>query len=128
MLGFGAASTAIPCASLPASNAQRLVVLYTVAGLQGFFFGAVYASFQTCMWSLLPPHADLANVMGFAALAKVSGCGLGNFLGSSVLHSFSESAAGVESIHAVGYSAMCGTCAALIFASAVLLMDLRGRA
>jgi len=123
MLTFGAACTAIPCTSIPFGCSSRLLVLYGVAGVQGFFFGAVYATFQTCMWSLLPAQADLANVMGLCALAKVSGCGLGNFLGGFILHQFQEPFDdGV--IHVAGYAAMCACCAGVVLASAALLQEL----
>jgi len=90
---FGVVEAAMPVVGLLPHVAFRTVCFYAIGLFYGASFGSVYAHFQECTWSLLPPGVDVANAMGFAAMCKLAGVGLGNFLAGVILdicnsHSF----------------------------------------
>lgn len=121
---FGMVCAIIPVVSFPGSVRGRLQVFYGISIMLGVTFGAVYARFQTCLWSLLPPGSDVANAMGLAAVMKVAGCGLGNFFVGFILDSFrvSEGQVGqVGQVSPVGYAIVCWFCSLTVFASFAIL-------
>merc|ERR1719487_2872025 len=105
---------AIPCVGLFNELDTRLGVFYAIASFFGFAFGSVYARFQDCTWSLLPSGADIANLMGFAAMAKLAGVGIGNFIAGLILdHYVSQT----ETYEFRGYIVMCTFCAVVVGAA-----------
>mmetsp|Transcript_21616 Transcript_21616/g.50498 ORF Transcript_21616/g.50498 Transcript_21616/m.50498 type:complete len:615 (+) Transcript_21616:210-2054(+) len=114
---FGAIALAIPFQGLFPTQGQRVVAFYIVAALWGLSFGSVYARFQECTWSLLPSGVDIANAMGYAAMCKLAGVGIGNFVAGYILDGFVK---GHHSYQLRGYFIMCACCAIAVFASAGL--------
>merc|ERR1719313_413700 len=129
MVSFGAVCCVMPCVSfLPASQDHRLVAFYVVSFFLGLAFGSVYARFQACTWSLLPPHVDVANAMGFAAVAKLVGIGIGNFAAGFILDGFRASVDKTgQSYNFVGYMVMNGSSAGCVFISALLVLTIAGK-
>lgn len=118
MVCFGLSTLMLPATyHFPTLN-QRLCWFYFTGILLGLAFGSVYALFQSCMWTLLPANtSDVANAMGFAALCKCVGVGLGNFAAGLILDAFSLSDYGYS---ISGYWTMAVTCSVLVLASATL--------
>jgi len=116
-VSFGTVTLCIPLVALFPTKALRLVCFYIVACLFGLAFGTVYARFQECTWSLLPPCVDVANAMGFAAMCKLAGVGLGNFFAGIVLDVYSLQDGRYQYS---GYVILCLFCALVVFSSAVL--------
>jgi len=114
---FGATALAIPFQGLFPRQEQRVVAFYVVSAIWGMSFGSVYARFQECTWSLLPPGVEIANAMGFAAMCKLAGVGIGNFIAGYILDGFVQ---GKHSYKLHGYFIMCAACAAAVFISAGL--------
>lgn len=85
MIAFGISAQLLPSAALFKDEMWRLGCFYVSASMLGLSFGAVYALFQSCTWSLLPEGIDVANAMGFAAMSKCVGVGIGNFVAGWVL-------------------------------------------
>jgi hypothetical protein len=69
----------LPLTKLPSHTGTRLLVLTTISALMGMSFGSVFARFKVCTWMVLPHNVDMGNAMGFAALAQLTGTGIGNF-------------------------------------------------
>lgn len=113
---FGFVCAVIPGAGLWSDFTMRLVTFYIIAGFLGLSFGSVYARFQDCTWSLLPGDADIANLMGFAAMSKLAGVGIGNFVAGLILDSYVRGG----SIEFSGYILMCAFCATVVGVAAVL--------
>merc|ERR1719335_370218 len=113
---------AVVCAAIPITGCfpsynARMVSFYMLASVFGFAFGSVYARFQDCTWSLLPPSADIANLMGFAAMAKLAGIGIGNFIVGLILDMY-QNGSGSHSYAFRGYVLMCFFCATVVGLSA----------
>lgn len=123
-IAFGCLCAVVPAVCLPASVGQRLVALYVVSGFLGLSFGGVYSRFQTCTWSLLPSGVNVANAMGFAAVMKVTGCGLGNFIAGLILDTF-RVGGNVEHMGTVGYILMSWFCALCVFVCVCLITGIR---
>mmetsp|Transcript_99898 Transcript_99898/g.187957 ORF Transcript_99898/g.187957 Transcript_99898/m.187957 type:complete len:665 (-) Transcript_99898:87-2081(-) len=116
-VAFGVVCAAIPVVGLFPKHFQRVVSFYMLAALFGAAFGSVYARFQDCTWSLLRPGVDIANAMGYAAMCKLAGVGIGNFLAGIMLDFY---ASGSNSYEYRGYVIMCAFCALVVFISAAL--------
>lgn len=115
---FGVATLMVPLTYHLHGLSTRLCWFYMAGLLMGTAFGAVYALFQSCMWKLLPENAsDVANAMGFAALCKCVGIGLGNFAAGFILDAFSVS---THEYAIGGYWAVAVTCCVLVLASVAL--------
>lgn len=125
-VAFGLACTLIPVVGVPRSKSVRLIGFYVVSFVLGLSFGAVYSRFQSCIWSLLPPHVDVANAMGFAALAKLGGAGCGNFLAGLILDAFRQKhhASHGHSYSNVGWILMTWLSAACVFLCAYLIIGI----
>merc|ERR1719487_2974945 len=108
---------AIPCVGLFNELDTRLGVFYAIASFFGLAFGSVYARFQDCTWSLLPVGTDIANLMGFAAMNKLAGVGIGNFVVGLILDKF---ASGRDTYRFSGYVVMCFFCAFVVGVAAVI--------
>jgi len=89
--------------------------------LFGLCYGVVYSRFQTCIWLLLPSGINVANAMGFVAVAKVSGCGLSNFFAGFILDSFRIGA----NVDMAGYVTMSVFSTICILISVVILRDIQ---
>eukprot|EP00746_Dinoflagellata_sp_MGD_P162935 gnl/MRDRNA2_/MRDRNA2_90692_c0_seq1.p1 gnl/MRDRNA2_/MRDRNA2_90692_c0~~gnl/MRDRNA2_/MRDRNA2_90692_c0_seq1.p1 ORF type:complete len:589 (-),score=105.38 gnl/MRDRNA2_/MRDRNA2_90692_c0_seq1:3-1769(-) len=112
---FGVATLMVPVTYHLHGLSTRLCWFYTAGILMGTAFGSVYALFQSCMWKLLPENAsDVANAMGFAALCKCVGIGLGNFAAGFILDAFSVS---THEYAIGGYWAVAVTCCVLVLTS-----------
>eukprot|EP00747_Dinoflagellata_sp_TGD_P201907 gnl/TRDRNA2_/TRDRNA2_75390_c0_seq1.p1 gnl/TRDRNA2_/TRDRNA2_75390_c0~~gnl/TRDRNA2_/TRDRNA2_75390_c0_seq1.p1 ORF type:complete len:480 (+),score=61.34 gnl/TRDRNA2_/TRDRNA2_75390_c0_seq1:778-2217(+) len=122
-IAFGAAALCIPMIALFQSSRMRMVAMYIIAGALGLSFGSVYARFQECSWSLLPPGVNTGNALGFAAMCKLVGVGLGSFLAGFALDCRSN---GRDQYLVSGYVLMCIGCAVVVAISA-LLIDSIGR-
>jgi|Transcript_50832 hypothetical protein len=125
-MSFGFVCVIIPGVSLPSSTRDRLICFYVVSFFLGMGFGAVYSRFQACVWSLLPPQAEIANAMGFAALSKLAGAGFGNFIAGLILDSFRG---GYDTFHgqnynSMGYFVMCWASALCVFISSALVFTI----
>jgi len=122
LMVFSAASFSVVCAVIPVSGLfgdlqHRLLSFYLLASLLGLSFGAVYARFQDCTWSLLPDSADIANLMGFAAMCKMAGVGIGNFAAGWILDLYKT---GRDTNEFKGYVFMSFFCALVVAISTVL--------
>lgn len=124
-IAFGAVCIVIPLARLPATVFHRMLSFYVIASCLGLAFGSVYARFQECTWSLLPAGVDVANAMGYAAMCKLAGVGIGNFLAGIILDVYSMSVDGSERVQIPGYVFMCSFCAAVVFAAAGLAESIK---
>jgi len=122
LMVFSTAFFAVVCATIPMTGlfrtySVRVATFYTLAAFFGCSFGSVYARFQDCTWSLIPSGADIANLMGFAAMAKLIGIGIGNFVAGLILDSYTT---GRDTYEIKGYVVMCFFCATMVGISAVL--------
>jgi len=118
MILFGLATLGLPAAYHFSGEARRLCWFYFAGTLLGWAFGAVYALFQSCMWTLLPADtSDVANAMGFATLCKCLGIGLGNFAAGFILDYFSL---GPREYAIGGYWSVSVTCSVFVLLSAAL--------
>lgn len=125
-MSFGIACVLIPGVSLPSSPRDRLICFYIVSFFLGSGFGAVYSRFQACVWSLLPPQAEIANAMGFSALSKLAGAGFGNFIAGLILDSFRgffDPTHG-QNYNSMGYFVMCWASALCVFISSALVFTI----
>lgn len=113
---FAFVCAVIPAAGIFKTYGARLTAYYMFAGLFGFSFGSVYARFQDCIWSLLPNGGDIANLMGFAAMSKLAGVGIGNFVAGLILDHFAIG----DTYEFKGYILMCAFCAVVVGVAAVL--------
>mmetsp|Transcript_85130 Transcript_85130/g.155132 ORF Transcript_85130/g.155132 Transcript_85130/m.155132 type:complete len:699 (-) Transcript_85130:51-2147(-) len=116
--GFGVVCAAIPAVSIPAKQHERLSLFVLIAGSLGLTFGSVYSRFQACTWSLLPRNVDYGNAMGIAAMAKVVGCGVGNFIAGVILDCFRQSK---DNYNVEGYFVMSWASAFAVILSAIIL-------
>lgn len=121
MFAFALSAVLIPCASIPRQEQERVWAFYMISGALGASFGAVYARFQSILWLLLPANADFANALGFAAVCKVFGCGVGNFFAGFVLDAFRVQGIGGP-IQVSGYIIMCLLSSIMIVSSLMLLL------
>lgn len=129
---FGVSVCLMPLIGAPTTLEYRIGSFYVLAFLLGISFGSIYSRFQDCTWQLLPPDADIANAMGFAAMCKLVGAGLGNFYAGCVLNFFAivpqatatmtkGSRPGdrvidtLTAYSAQGYVTMCTSCALVLF-------------
>mmetsp|Transcript_139197 Transcript_139197/g.388397 ORF Transcript_139197/g.388397 Transcript_139197/m.388397 type:complete len:648 (-) Transcript_139197:81-2024(-) len=118
---FGAVAAAIPLVGLMPTVDSRKVAFYVVAILFGFSFGSVYARFQECTWSLLPSGVDVANAMGYAAMCKLAGVGIGNFFAGIILDCSALSSEDSDAGYSLtGYLIMCFICAGVVLLSGYL--------
>jgi len=122
LMVLSAASFSVVCAVIPVSGLfgdlqHRLLSFYLLASLLGLSFGAVYARFQDCTWSLLPDSADIANLMGFAAMCKMAGVGIGNFAAGWILDLYKT---GRDTYEFKGYVFMSFFCALVVAISTAL--------
>jgi len=121
---FGAVAAAIPFDGFLPTLTIRKVCFYFISVAFGFSFGAVYARFQECTWSLLPAGVDVANAMGFAAMAKLAGVGIGNFFAGIILDVFSakdsEQDYGEQDYSLSGYLLMSLFCSFVVLLAAYL--------
>jgi len=125
IISFGVVCCVMPTVSLLRTAHMRLMSFYIVAFFLGLAFGSTYSRFQACTWSLLPPHVDIANAMGFAAVAKLTGVGLGNFIAGFVLDGFRTTVdAGGQNYGSVGYFVMNWSSAVCVFISAALVLSI----
>jgi len=124
MFSFGVVTCIMPIVSfLPQSERQRLIYFYVVSFLLGLTFGSVYSRFQACTWSLLPPHVDIANAMGFASVAKLVGVGIGNFVAGLILDGFRTTVdMNGQNYGFIGYLVMNWSSAGCVFFSAALVL------
>jgi len=120
-IAFGVVAACIPLTAVPQTVNQRISAFYGISALFGMAFGSVYARFQECTWSILPPRVDVANAMGFAAMSKLAGVGLGNFVAGIILD---LAATGHKTYSPMGYVVMCLFCSALVFSSAYLIQGI----
>jgi len=116
-LCFAMVITIIPFLGLISGLHNRTVGFYIFAIAFGFGFGSVYARFQECTWSLLPKGIDVANAMGWAAMCKNAGIGLGNFFVGFILDYFRD---GPKAYSLPGYFVMCAFCCFVVFLTAFL--------
>jgi len=114
-LFFGGVAFAMPFVGLLPNIALRTVCFYIIAVLFGGAFGSVYSRFQECTWSILPRGIDVANAMGFAAMCKLAGVGIGNFLAGIILD-----VCNMHSLVLSGYFIMCTLCSVVVMMSARL--------
>jgi len=122
-VSFGVVCAVIPTVGLMSTMKQRLVAFYFVGAALGFSFGAVYQRFQECTWSLIPPHAEIANAMGFCGMCKLAGVGIGNFLVGIILDRSSGTVGGHghgTKYSLSGYWAMCAFCTVAVLSAAAL--------
>lgn len=126
IFGFGIVCAVIPATSIPAKQHERLTCFVLIAGALGTTFGSVYSRFQACTWSLLPRNIDYGNAMGFAAVAKVVGCGVGNFVAGMILDFFrhSKDNGPWDNYDVMGYCVMCWASAFVVILSAVILISI----
>lgn len=122
---FGIVCLVIPVVGLVPGTPHRIDLFYLVAVAFGSAFGSVYARFQECTWSILPPKVDIANAMGFAAMCKLAGVGLGNFFAGIILDYYAKDK---ETYRLTGYGIMCVSCASVVFVSAALARRVGQRA
>jgi len=120
---FGAVAAAMPVVGLLPNIAFRTCSFYAIAVLFGAAFGSVYSRFQECTWSLLPPGVDIANAMGFAAMCKLAGVGMGNFLAGIILDVCTSHGHSL-----IGYFIMCTLCAFVVLYSAKLAQEVSATA
>jgi len=120
---FGAVAAAMPVVGLLPNVVFRTCTFYAIAVLFGAAFGSVYSRFQECTWSLLPPGIDIANAMGFAAMCKLAGVGVGNFLAGIVLDICNARGHNLS-----GYFIMCTLCAFVVLFSAKLANEVAATA
>jgi len=118
---FGVVCAIIPLVGLLPTLTSREVLFYFVAIAFGMSFGSVYARFQECTWSLLPTGVDVANAMGFAAMCKLAGVGIGNFFAGIILDMFAQD--GEEAYSLGGYVLMCLFCSCVVLLSGRLAHD-----
>eukprot|EP00747_Dinoflagellata_sp_TGD_P223300 gnl/TRDRNA2_/TRDRNA2_94897_c0_seq1.p1 gnl/TRDRNA2_/TRDRNA2_94897_c0~~gnl/TRDRNA2_/TRDRNA2_94897_c0_seq1.p1 ORF type:complete len:423 (-),score=69.31 gnl/TRDRNA2_/TRDRNA2_94897_c0_seq1:60-1238(-) len=116
-IAFGLVAIAIPVIALFPTNKSRMIAMYVMAGCMGLSFGSVYARFQECSWSLLPPGVNTGNALGFAAMCKLAGVGLGSFVAGFALDYRSKSK---DEYMVSGYVLMCFGCAVVVAISAFL--------
>lgn len=126
MFCFGVVCCIMPCVSfLPASQQRRLICFYVVSFFLGLTFGSVYSRMQACTWSLLPANVDIANAMGFAAVAKLVGVGIGNMVAGLILDAFRTTIdVNGQNYSFVGYLVMNWSSAACVFVSAALVLTI----
>lgn len=117
---FGLVVLMIPTAALVTSLTWRIVYFYIIGSAFGFSFGSVYARFQECTWSVLPPDVDIANAMGFAAMCKLAGVGIGNFVVGFILDAFSEGPEQDHHYQLIGYVIMCFFCTFVVLVAGAL--------
>mmetsp|Transcript_68400 Transcript_68400/g.216385 ORF Transcript_68400/g.216385 Transcript_68400/m.216385 type:complete len:548 (-) Transcript_68400:77-1720(-) len=123
---YGTSVLGYPLVGIFASVQADLVVLYLLSCVLGLSYGAVYSLVQTCTWSIIPRGANVANWMGLASLAKVTGCGLGNFVAGLILDSF-RARGGRSGVAVPGYAAMSWYCAVSVFLSVAIVRNLHRR-
>jgi len=123
-VSFGVVCAAIPLAALPAQVEARLAVLYAVGACLGLAFGSVYVRYQECTWTLLPDGADVANAMGFSAMTKMAGVGIGNFVVGLILDYYSSGSSG-EMYELGGYLIMSAFCAVTVWCSAYFVSTIK---
>lgn len=124
MTFFGLTTLMLPLTHHLDGLNTRLCWFYITGLLMGSAFGSVYALFQSCMWTLLPANtSDVANAMGFAALCKCVGIGLGNFGAGFILDAFSM---GQNEYAIGGYWAVAATCSVLVLVSVALGYGVEG--
>lgn len=111
-------------AQLPTMD-ERLRAFYVLSVAFGLSFGTVYARFQECIWNLLPQGVDIANAMGFAAMCKLAGVGLGNFAAGAILDRFADVRSNYDTR---GYVVMALLSSGCVFTSAVLARAIAGMA
>mmetsp|Transcript_85249 Transcript_85249/g.178150 ORF Transcript_85249/g.178150 Transcript_85249/m.178150 type:complete len:682 (+) Transcript_85249:103-2148(+) len=123
---FAIAAVCVPLVHLPETEYLRILSFFIVASFLGLAFGAVYARFQTLIWFVLPSDADFANALGFSAVCKVAGCGIGNFITGLLLDTFRVRGlpAGVEKVEVRGYVVMCCLSSFLVIASAIAVRSI----
>merc|ERR1712008_600186 len=122
-LFFGGVAFAMPFVGLLPNIALRTVCFYIIAVLFGGAFGSVYSRFQECTWSILPQGVDIANAMGFAAMCKLAGVGIGNFLAGIILDICTSRGHSLS-----GYFIMCPLCAFVVLSSAKLANEVAATA
>mmetsp|Transcript_104128 Transcript_104128/g.222475 ORF Transcript_104128/g.222475 Transcript_104128/m.222475 type:complete len:636 (+) Transcript_104128:146-2053(+) len=114
-VSYGAATLLIPLVGFLGSKSSRASCFYGIGILLGSAFGSVYTRFQERTWSILPQGVDVANAMGFAAMCKLAGVGIGNFMAGLILDFNTTEDRGYEFS---GYVIMCLFCAIVVFISA----------
>lgn len=125
VMAYGLTCCVIPTVSLAPSQDAGLMLFYVISFFLGLTFGSVYSRFQACTWSLIPPHADIGNAMGFAAVTKCAGVGIGNFAAGLILDGFRRRVDIVgQSYGNAGYMAMAWSSAFCVFVSAALVLSI----
>lgn len=125
IIAYGVTCSLIPIVTLAPTIKIALMMYYVISLFMGFAFGSVYTRFQACTWVLIPPHADIGNAMGFAAVAKCAGAGAGNFLIGLLLDRFRRNYDQVGQSYArVGYVVMSWTSAFCVFVSAAIVISI----
>jgi hypothetical protein len=123
----------VPIVVLPSASREfRLRCFYIISSCFGVTFGCVFSRFQTCIWMLIPRHADIASTMGFVTLSKCMGVGIGNLAAGIILHRFRSEVKGgsqnYESYAVSGYYIMTLLSAFVAFLSvAILWLGVRKR-
>eukprot|EP00927_Polykrikos_kofoidii_P078301 TRINITY_DN75143_c0_g1_i1.p1 TRINITY_DN75143_c0_g1~~TRINITY_DN75143_c0_g1_i1.p1 ORF type:complete len:603 (-),score=84.27 TRINITY_DN75143_c0_g1_i1:50-1858(-) len=115
---FGVVEMLIPAVAIFPTVELRTVVFYLLATAFGVSFGCVYCKFQECTWLLLPDGADVANSMGFAAMSKLAGVGLGNFCLGGVLDVYAKKGGGHDF---GGHVALCFLSGSFVMLSVYLI-------
>eukprot|EP00929_Paragymnodinium_shiwhaense_P065258 TRINITY_DN32733_c0_g1_i2.p1 TRINITY_DN32733_c0_g1~~TRINITY_DN32733_c0_g1_i2.p1 ORF type:complete len:628 (+),score=130.24 TRINITY_DN32733_c0_g1_i2:193-2076(+) len=118
---YGLITALIPVSGVPTAAGDRLKCFYVLAGIFGLAFGCAYCKFQECTWSILPNSANVANCMGWAAMCRCGGVGLGNFIAGVVLEQYSL---GLDAYAFRGYMLLCFGSASAVFLSAALVSRL----
>lgn len=124
-VAFASVVCTIPLVAMFPTLQQRLTAFYFLSVAFGLSFGMVYARFQECIWNLLPPGVDIANAMGFAAMSKLAGVGLGNFAAGAILDRFTAMGSNYD---VRGYVVVAILSSGCVFASAVLARAIAGMA
>jgi len=122
-LFFGGVAFAMPFIGLLPNITLRTVCFYIIAVFFGGAFGSVYSRFQECTWSILPQGIDVANAMGFAAMCKLAGVGVGNFLAGIILD-----VCNAHNLVLSGYFIMCTLCSVVVTISAKLAHEVAATA
>eukprot|EP00811_Abedinium_folium_P032571 NODE_5605_length_1753_cov_6.674047.p1 GENE.NODE_5605_length_1753_cov_6.674047~~NODE_5605_length_1753_cov_6.674047.p1 ORF type:complete len:531 (+),score=160.56 NODE_5605_length_1753_cov_6.674047:236-1594(+) len=107
----------------------RIEVFYLFTISSGLAFGTVFARFQDALWGALPPDCCIANAMGFSAMCRLAGIGVGNFVAGMILDvyktGYSEEAMTASNAYKHrGYSIMCATSAAAVLVARYLAGNL----
>merc|ERR1719198_2895498 len=125
IIAYAVCCATIPAITLPSSQHARLMSFYVISFFLGLAFGSVYSRFQACTWRLIPPRADIANAMGFAAVAKCAGAGSGNFVAGLILDSFRGFKGQMgQGYGYTGYILLAWVSAFCVFISAGIIMSL----